>query len=379
MQLHTVVDAYSLLTLLSSTVIIILGILLKQITLPTEATQSKIRGARNYLSLSYLILGVLSFLSISVGEARAEDRLLLLLITAFIAAFQALLFTSTLLVFIQPQQVKSRWIYRQIGYILVAGTVLTAGWGGGNDQTVPWIYVLTLVLYAVQQVYYVRRFRHAFQQCILQMEEYYGEEQQARMHWVKFSFYSALCIGLLSIVSSLSGIWVFTCFIVAYTAYYTYVVVRFYNYRYWGAVLQPVVSAPDSNTPIDFEIHPASPDLDASHLEEDEAFGARLKEWVAQKGYLQKDLSVDEIAEILGTNRNYLRYYFRTYIQSDFRTWRSELRIREAQHLLKSHPEYTLNQVADMTGFNHRANFFSQFQKITGVTPTFYRDQDKTC
>ena len=376
MQVDSVEDIYYLITLLSSTVIIILGLLLHEISLPAVVTHNKLRGARTCLSLSYLILGGIGMLSLGCTDHGAD--IYLLPITAFTAAFQALLFTSTLLVFIQPLYVNRRWIVRQVSLILGAGLLLLLGCIFRTSFPLPLLYVLTVLAYLVQQVHYVRLFSRKYADCLAQMEHYYDEEQQARLRWIKISFYSALSIGLLSICSSLCGMYVFIVFTVLYTVYYTYFVVRFYNYRYWAGIVVPAVTATASSSDTDtvLSLH-HSAGREVGNPDEDRIFAQRLKEWVDRKGYVQKDLSVDEIAELLGTNRNYLRYYFRTYIQTDFRTWRSELRIREAKRILKAHPDYSLNTVAEMTGFNHRANFFNQFQKITGISPAYYRDREE--
>ena len=63
------------------------------------------------------------------------------------------------------------------------------------------------------------------------------------------------------------------------------------------------------------------------------------------------------------------------YMNTNFRSWRSELRIREAERLIREHPEYSLSQIGEMTGFNHRGNFYNHFQKITGCSAADYREK----
>jgi len=100
-----------------------------------------------------------------------------------------------------------------------------------------------------------------------------------------------------------------------------------------------------------------------------------LARWVADRKFTETDISVEEIAQSLGVSRSFLQYYFRTYMQTDFRIWRSGLRIEEAQSILRDNPGISLENVRELVGFNHRANFHQQFQKITGLTPTEYREQ----
>lgn len=82
---------------------------------------------------------------------------------------------------------------------------------------------------------------------------------------------------------------------------------------------------------------------------------------------------MDDIAESLGVTHSFLQYYFRKFVMIDFRTWRSKLRIQEAQRLIENDPDISLEELREMVGFNHRANFYQQFQKITEMSPTEYK------
>ena len=103
-----------------------------------------------------------------------------------------------------------------------------------------------------------------------------------------------------------------------------------------------------------------------------------LDKWVAAKGYVKNDIGTAEVATELGTDLVTLRRYFNTYLPPDFRAWRMELRIREAQRIMKEEPGLPVSQVRERVGINDRSNFRSQFTKITGITPTRYKEQQKT-
>ena len=368
-------DVYYFLSLVSSVIILTLGILLGGVRLPAEEPWAKMRIARRYLSISYLILGSANLIEY-FQRGVIDDRMMLLMVTAFVSSLQALLFTATLIVFIQPAFVNRRWVCGQLAGIgISAAVVFTAN--HYLDALSWWLYAFTLLLYLAQQAYYVYLFQKKYTACLQQMEEYYDEEQQYRLRWVKLSFYSALVVGLLAITSSVVGIVLYIVFIVSYTIYYAYMVLQYYNYRLWARAVVPAVNqdiAKESHAASVVYIDEAAVDHHETQADQDSEFKQRLESWVERKGFLEKDLSVEEIAEMLGTSREFLRYYFRTYIQSDFRTWRSELRIREAERLMQEHPEYTLSQIGELVGFNHRANFFSQFQKVTGISPSEFKD-----
>ena len=158
-----------------------------------------------------------------------------------------------------------------------------------------------------------------------------------------------------------------------YTAFYAYMVSRIYNYQIDFGFAIPVITA---NLSTENEVDPDSAQCSTQDsIEKCEGFKSVLDKWIAEKRYTEKDVSVDEIATSLGVSRIFFQYYFRTHMQTDFRSWRSELRIREAQLILREDSEISLEKVREQVGFNHRANFHQQFQKITGLTPTEYRLQ----
>lgn len=366
-----ITDIHYMLTFASSAVILTLGLLLKAILLPDTAPWHKLRIARKYLSLSYLILAGFGLFSVFVGD-EANDPMLLTVSTLFIGAFQALLFTATILVFIQPNFVQKRWVWGQFIAVCSGGTMLFSALFCLSRQSFHILLYVISALYLLQQIYYIRLFRKQYRACIRQLEDYYDEDEDLRLRWVKFSFYSALSIGLMALVAPFCGLWPYDGFVILYTVYYSYMVARFYNYQIQAGFIIPAVTV--KKTPEAIEEECADVDTDpAGFPKKDQLFRERLEEWVTAKCYLQNDLGVDEIAGQLGVNRNYLRYYFRTYVHEDFRTWRSELRILEAKDLLIKYPDMSLEKVGEKVGFNHRANFFQQFQKVTGMTPTVYR------
>lgn len=176
---------------------------------------------------------------------------------------------------------------------------------------------------------------------------------------------------------------ILTIFIMTYTIFYAYIQNRFYNYIYTAHTLSgkednenaaPETAEAAAMNDSDGSVEKAAP-AQQEIPEKDIEFGKVLAKWVEEKKYLNKDITIEDVTEQLDTSKKYIYYYFRTYMNTNFRTWRTELRIKEAQQILTENPDMSLEKVADMTGFNHRANFFQQFQKITGMSPTEYKKQ----
>jgi len=371
MNLFEPVAFYYILSFATSSVIVVLAAMLSGIHIPSDKRLNNFRSARNFLSLSYFVLGISGFVSFFTQQ-EAEDKILRASSTLIIASYQALFFTYTILVLIQPLFIKRKVILVQLGIITLAGILLLLALSLLPHSTFLILLYIAVAGYFLQISCYAHTFRLKYKACLDSLEEYYEEDERARLHWAGVCFYSALGIGILALVSLFMNLYFHALFSIIYTIYYIYMVGRMYNYQIDFQFAIPVITrSEDMEKPKE-----ADNDVTSAHLtEKSEQFRSILAQWVADKKFTEKDISVEEIAESLGINHNFLQYYFRTYMQTDFRTWRSGLRISEAQSILRDNPEISLEKVRELVGFNHRANFHQQFQKITGLTPTEYRQQ----
>lgn len=367
-----------ILTFGSSSIILVLGFLLLGIRIPKEENLKNLYAGRKYLSFSYFVLSASGFLSYFT-HIEAENDPVLMASTLFIASYQALLFTTTTLIFIQADIVKKKWVVTELCIITVMGLPLVLSSIFSPNHLFPYLFWLMAILYLLQLASYIRLFRREYGKSLKQVEDYYDEEEDKRLQWVKYCFYSALGIGILALCSLFTNTFLYGLFIVAYTAYYTYIVCRFNNYVTDMSFLAPALSvkADFAEERIYAESPELSDDEKVNLSEKEQQLKAALEKWTEDKLYCQKDISVDIIVQEFGTNRDFLRYYFRRYMPSDFRTWRTELRIAEAKRIMEEHPELSLEEVASMAGFNCRGNFHRQFQKITGETPAEYRNNVK--
>lgn len=57
-----------------------------------------------------------------------------------------------------------------------------------------------------------------------------------------------------------------------------------------------------------------------------------------------------------------------------FSNYLNQNRIKEAQHIIKNNPNYSLEAISFDCGFNSKSAFYAAFKKHTGQTPSKYRD-----
>lgn len=95
-----------------------------------------------------------------------------------------------------------------------------------------------------------------------------------------------------------------------------------------------------------------------------------------EKFYRHKDISLDKLAENLGTNRTYISKAINRYSGMSFSGYVNMYRINEATAIISSSErDILLKQLADELGYNSVTVFSKAFQKETGLSPSKYRKE----
>ena len=98
-----------------------------------------------------------------------------------------------------------------------------------------------------------------------------------------------------------------------------------------------------------------------------------------KKPYLSANLTIQDLATMLGTNRTYLSEMFRTEYGMSFSTYINNQRIENAKHIL-SDPQYETHKEAIImaqieSGFASDSTFYHLFKKFAGKSPLAYRQE----
>ncbi|NJM79492.1 MAG: helix-turn-helix transcriptional regulator [Flavobacterium sp.] len=97
-----------------------------------------------------------------------------------------------------------------------------------------------------------------------------------------------------------------------------------------------------------------------------------------KKGFLEKDCSVNTIAEMFKTNQNYLSRVVNAKKGMAFNLYISNLRIDYAIERLKSDVKfrsYTIEGIAHTIGFSSATGFANAFYAKTGIKPSYFIKQ----
>lgn len=90
--------------------------------------------------------------------------------------------------------------------------------------------------------------------------------------------------------------------------------------------------------------------------------------------HLDEPIGLDELAALAGLSRFHFCTAFRQATGTTPHAWLVNLRIERARQLL-GHPELPVTEVALAVGYETPSSFAAAFRKITGMTPSAYRQR----
>lgn len=359
--------AFSIFSGFACGALLINALLLVLLNIPQQSEWRSFRYARICVAIACLLLvGCYGADAITEHHSSEIEKIA----WYGISALQAVLFTSTCVVFVAPRR---RLMPLIVSHLVLAALVVMLNvclYVYSPEGTEVLRAVISLVVYATQIICLCAYFHRAYGKSLRHLEEVYDDEFAGRLFWVKRLFYVALFVGLMASFGMFSfGYIQATLFEGSVIVVYSLIVSSFMNY-YSNArfvvnaerdmLLATAVPVTEGNVAPDF-----------AHLQE------RIDDWVARKGYLTADLSVDEITAELGVNRTMFAQYFSSILGTNFRSWRIALRIAEAERLLRKRPDLPTSDLIPLCGYNDRSNFHKHFHKQTGHSLNEYREMCK--
>ena len=88
--------------------------------------------------------------------------------------------------------------------------------------------------------------------------------------------------------------------------------------------------------------------------------------------FLQPDFTRDTLCQILGINKTQCATIIKVYANCSFPTYVNRLRLNYAIELMKLHPNYSIEAIANECGME-RANFHRRFIEEFGITPSEFK------
>lgn len=87
------------------------------------------------------------------------------------------------------------------------------------------------------------------------------------------------------------------------------------------------------------------------------------------KPYLDPEMTLDDAASALSTNRTYLSSMLKNIMGVTFKTYINERRIQSVKETMTAHPGSNLREIAELTGFASDSQLIKKFSEIVGESP----------
>ena len=96
-----------------------------------------------------------------------------------------------------------------------------------------------------------------------------------------------------------------------------------------------------------------------------------------QKGKYYRDpkFTAKQLSTLTNINTRYIAAVVQLLTNSNFNDLLNSFRLKEAEQMLLSRPEFSAEEIALMSGFGSRQSFYRVFLKQYGVTPRQFRVQ----
>lgn len=122
------------------------------------------------------------------------------------------------------------------------------------------------------------------------------------------------------------------------------------------------LSPPGEVPPMGFRF--SAEDFDAASIP-----GRLLRLFRDKKIFLRPNLTLDEVAFELGTNKTYLSKCVNIELRVNFREFVNAYRVQEAMLLFEADPNLSLMELCQRSGFKNQSSFTFSFKLNTGQTP----------
>ncbi len=201
------------------------------------------------------------------------------------------------------------------------------------------------------------------------IDNYYSDDTSEAVEWLRYSLYIMLALGFACIIipygSALSDS---ITMIIAISAL-TYVMISMRNFSIRiSTIYENVENISEQEATTSGERTTRLSYATIQMLE------YRLDEWIKAEKFLKPNITIEELAEDICSNRRYISEYLNDKRDLTFKGWIAESKIEYSKSLLIDPRNYTTAQIADMIGYS-RSNYNKVFSKVTGQSPTVFRQK----
>lgn len=226
--------------------------------------------------------------------------------------------------------------------------------------------IAAATLFLTEAVRISRTFFITYNNAVREIENYYSENTDAFIRWIYRSTLGIVFFGVIGAPMAFAPKWAVGVYMSAGICMFVYIFLSLLNYSLNCEKVGVAVAEP---------LPQVSPD--ESEIISDDDMGKRLEEWIDYGYYRNAGITMEQLTEYFGMNRNTLSEYFNRTLHVSFRDWITGLRIADAKRMMMDEPSVTMDEVARRIGFSGKSYFSTAFKRCEKVTPSEWRKKQE--
>ena len=223
-----------------------------------------------------------------------------------------------------------------------------------------WSEYVASVLYVMMQSYIFKHQYLSYKRLEQAVDEYYDRSRRDLFGWMGWSMKTmAVLAFFVPLVIFMEGA-PLVGFSIAYFFAIAYSTISLYSY----GISKDVERVEEAEEVVNQEIRPR---------EIDPAITEAVDRWKANAHYREHNLTLGIVARQMGVPQRQLQEWLRQSEHGKLAGLVTTLRIEEAKRVLKEHPDWSTESVANYCGFSSREYFHRTFRQMTGMTPANFQ------
>lgn len=356
---------------------LVMGITLSILCLAKKYGRLHNRSGLIFLAMAMLVLSVINIVEYAIGITEgAMNRSIAILV--FASSIEMFLCFFTYVSLLDKSFVTYKRIICELALIALFTTPPLFVQETNSIQLKALLGV-ALLFYIVKLAINFIVFRRHLRRAILRIENYHSDESSSLLMWINRTFYIVIAVGLVSIFASLGDYRVLIIYnLFMFCAFlYIYIEVIRNIYVFDGSMAQ-------IEQQVEERIESESQKKFTVELQEDKEPSISFmnphrqiiyQEWISRRGYTDPCITADNIALLFNTNRNRLSVYLNSELGVNYYEWIAQMRIDDAKKLLVEEPYIPICTIALRVGIEDKSNFGRAFKRVTGMSPTRYRNE----
>ena len=350
---------------------LILGLMFLLFPMPTITILRNYYKTKYLMGFAYISISVLSlYVLISNPDFINTELQLNETIRAYspmIAIVQIIIFSYVNIVLIKPKFLKiKKTLYPLIPTIILIPVYIYALLQNRLSVLTEIMYYSLIGFFALMLIYYIVLFFRYYHQFRLKLNNYYSEVSSNHLQWVLQSQIIILASGFVAFFAGFLPAQYMGHFLTVMNLFFFYYAIRYLRYGNKFSIIEAIL---DEKAAKDINID--KPDISSQSQLEDS-----IIQWENNKRYTEQNLTIDNVATSLRTNRTYLSNHINSNKNKTFNEWINGLRINEAKKLLQKTPEIPICEISERVGFTDKSNFGRNFNRLTGNTPAAWRKEN---